>query len=189
MTVAFAGQEIDNPSMGARIRFLQVAADTNGELLDFEFVLKPGGVIAVAHVHPRQEERFEVLEGAVEGHVGGVARRVERGGTNVVRPGVSHAWRGAGPTPTRLRVQFRPALETEQFFDVVFALARAGRTDSRGVPRLLPRLAVMAAFPDEFRPAGLPIPLHRFLVWAFAPFGRRLRRSFTVSAAAAPRPT
>ena len=174
--MARAGQEIDNPAMGARIRFVQVAGDTGGSLLEFDFFLKPGGVVATDHLHPHQDERFEVLSGAMQGHVDGQRHVVVAGQDSVVDAGVPHAWHNAGEGEAHLRVQFRPALDTEDMFDAVFALAREGRTDERGVPRLPHRLAMLAAFPREFRPAGMPLPVHRALVTLLAPLGRRLRR-------------
>jgi quercetin dioxygenase-like cupin family protein len=180
--MAHAGQEIDNPAMGARIRFRRVARDTGGSLLDLDFFLRPGGVIATDHLHPHQEERFEVLAGTMRGHVGERSHVVVAGQDSVVEAGVPHAWHNAGDGEAHLRVQFRPALDTEDMFQAVFALAREGRTDHRGVPRLAHRLAVLAAFPREFRPAGMPRPVHRVLVALFAPPGRRLRRRLGLDA-------
>jgi quercetin dioxygenase-like cupin family protein len=174
--MAHAGQEIDNPAMGARIRFRRVARDTDGGLLELDFFLKPGGIVATDHLHPHQEERFEVIAGVMRGHVGGEPHVVAAGGSSVVAAGVPHAWRNAGDAEAHLRVQFRPALDTEEMFDTVFALARAGRTDHRGVPALRHRLAMLAAFPREFRPAGMPVRVHGALASGLAPLGRRLRR-------------
>jgi mannose-6-phosphate isomerase-like protein (cupin superfamily) len=45
--------------------FRQTAADTDGELLAIELVLAPGGAVSGTHVHPEQEERFEVVSGTM----------------------------------------------------------------------------------------------------------------------------
>jgi quercetin dioxygenase-like cupin family protein len=171
------GETIENPAMGARLRFRRIVREAAGSMLEFDFFLAPGGVIAVDHLHPHQEERFEVVSGAVRGHVAGEPQALGAGGTSVVAPGVPHAWRNAADGETHLRVQFRPALATAEMFETVFALARAGRADACGVPRFPERLAFLAAFPDELRPAGMPAVTHRVLTRALAPFGRRLRRS------------
>src|SRR5437867_2195124 len=117
--------------MGAPSRFRAVAHETGGSLLEFDFYLRAGGVIAVDHLHPRQEERFEVISGLMRGHVGGRPETVGPGGTSVVAPGVPHAWWNAGDGDAHLRVQFRPALRTEELFEAVFALGREGRTGRR----------------------------------------------------------
>jgi quercetin dioxygenase-like cupin family protein len=178
--VSFAGEEIDNPAMGARIRFRTVAAASNGELLEIDFFLRPGGVIATDHLHPHQEERFEVISGSVVGQLAGLPRAFGRGEESIAAPGVPHAWRnGSDVEQVHLRVQFRPALRTEDFFDTVFALGRAGRADAAGVPRLPERLALLATFSHEFRPARMPAPLHAALARLLAPWARRRMRRWT----------
>ena len=41
--MAYAGQTIQNPVSGERIHFLRTAADTDGELLEFELELSADG--------------------------------------------------------------------------------------------------------------------------------------------------
>jgi quercetin dioxygenase-like cupin family protein len=164
------GETIENPAMGARLRFRRIAREKSGSILEFDFFLRPGGVIAVDHVHPHQEERFEVISGGVQGHVGGDPQTVCAGGTSVVAAGVAHAWRNAAEQETQLRVQFRPALRTAELFETVFALACAGRADERGVPHFPQRLMVLTGFAEEIRPAGMPVLVHRLLSRVFRPF-------------------
>jgi quercetin dioxygenase-like cupin family protein len=170
------GEVIENPAMGARLRFRRIGSANGESLLEFDFFLRPGGVIAVEHLHPYQEERLEVISGAVQGHVDGKPHTVVTGGESIVPAGVTHAWWNAADGETHLRVQFRPALRTAELFEIAFALARNGRTNGSGVPRFPKRLAFLAAFPDEFRPARMPAVVHRVVVRAFAPAGRRLLR-------------
>ena len=59
--MAHAGQILDNPVSGERFEFRRTSADTNGELLEFDLTLAADGSVPGAHVHPKQEERFEVL--------------------------------------------------------------------------------------------------------------------------------
>ncbi len=59
------GQTLENPVTGERFTFRETAATTNGELLAFDFALRPGGMVPFPHVHPVQEERFEVVAGRV----------------------------------------------------------------------------------------------------------------------------
>jgi quercetin dioxygenase-like cupin family protein len=170
---------IANPAMGARIEFRARSRDTAGSLVEFDFFLRPEGVVATDHLHPNQEERFEVIGGRMAGHVGGCPQVLGPGESSVVPAGVAHAWRNAADEEAHLRVQFRPALAVEELFAVVFALGAEGRADARGVPVLPLRLAMLAAFPEELRPAGMPATAHRVLVRALAPLGRRLRRRYT----------
>jgi hypothetical protein len=64
--MAYAGQILENPVSGERIVFRKTASDTNGELLAFELFLAPDGHVPGAHVHPQQEERFEVVKGTMK---------------------------------------------------------------------------------------------------------------------------
>jgi len=64
--MAFTGQVLDNPISGERFVFHQTASDTGGQLLAFDLVLTPDGHAPGGHVHPVQEERFQVQRGRVK---------------------------------------------------------------------------------------------------------------------------
>lgn len=64
------GQTLENPITGERFTFTATAATTNGELLAFDFALRPGGAVPIPHVHPIQTERFEVVEGEMRFRIG-----------------------------------------------------------------------------------------------------------------------
>ncbi len=63
--MAKAGDTIESPLSGARVRFLKTARDTDGELLRLDDVMKGGGRVPIEDVHPHIEERFEILSGTV----------------------------------------------------------------------------------------------------------------------------
>src|ERR1051326_5234726 len=65
-----AGDTIHNPVTGERIVFRQTPRETNGEAVVIETYVQPNGFVAAAHVHPSQEERFEVLSGEVGFRIG-----------------------------------------------------------------------------------------------------------------------
>jgi hypothetical protein len=54
---------IEHPVTGERIEFLETARDTDGEALRMRLLVEPRGFAAAEHVHPRQDERFEILSG------------------------------------------------------------------------------------------------------------------------------
>src|SRR3982074_1104357 len=54
LQMAYAGQIIENPVSGERITFRKTAAETNGELLEFDLGLTPDGHVPGMHVHPAQ---------------------------------------------------------------------------------------------------------------------------------------
>jgi hypothetical protein len=60
-----AGDVIENPVTGERLVFHKTSRETNGEAVVLETFVKPDGFVAAAHVHPHQEERFQILRGTV----------------------------------------------------------------------------------------------------------------------------
>ena len=78
---------IHNPVSGERIEFISTAADTNGELLEIDLTLSPDGSVPGAHVHPEQEERFDVLEGTMKFRLGMKTIVAEAGDMVVVPEG------------------------------------------------------------------------------------------------------
>src|SRR4051795_2214237 len=103
------GQTLENPVTGERFTFVHTAASTGGDLLAFDFALKPGGAVPIAHVHPVQTERFAVVSGRMRFRLG--RKTVEAGPGDVVEvaPGVAHAFANVGDEEARLRVEVRPA--------------------------------------------------------------------------------
>lgn len=102
---------IENPRTGEQVEFVSESP----EVLTMLTVWARPGHRATEHVHPRMEERFEVLEGRAAFRVDGVEIEVPAGGVVVAPPGRRHlAW---NPTdaPVRLRIEMRPALRWREF--------------------------------------------------------------------------
>ena len=55
------GQALTNTVTGETLVFRTTSADTNGERVVVETFVEPNGAVAAAHIHPAQEELFEVL--------------------------------------------------------------------------------------------------------------------------------
>jgi mannose-6-phosphate isomerase-like protein (cupin superfamily) len=169
-----AGDSIENPVTGERLVFHQTSADTRGERVVFETVVQPDGFVAAAHVHPFQEERFQVLAGTVGFRVG--RRRFEAGaGERLVVPlGTAHRFWNAGDEVARFLCEVRPALQFEQLIETMFGLAAAGRTNRKGMPGPL-QLAVVARHHfDDVRLPFPPAPVQRLGLALGAPLGRML---------------
>ena len=123
------GDTLENPVSGERFTFTHTAASTGGELLAFDFALRPGASVPIPHVHPIQTERFEVVEGRMRFRVG--LRRVTAGPGDVVEiaPGVMHSFANPGPEEARAAHRGPPALTMERMIAEVVAMARrAGST-------------------------------------------------------------
>ena len=159
------GQTVENPVTGERFTFTHTAASTDGELLAFDFALRPGGAVPIPHVHPVQMERFEVTAGTMRFRVGLRTVIAEPGDVVEVEPGVMHSFANDGDGEARLRVEVRPALAMEEMFADVVELAEAGRMTRRGLPRNLLDLALLARTYDaEAHAPLLGVRLQRFLL-------------------------
>lgn len=163
-----------HPVTGERLVFRKRARDTNGELLEVNLLLAPGGFIATPHVHPQQEERFEINGAEVVFRVGREERRYKPGDVVVVPAGVAHTWWNPSDTDASTLIQFRPALDMETLFETMFGLAAAGKVNRKGLPNALQMMVLARAFRQEAAP---PPPLRWVigpLSFALAPIGRAL---------------
>src|SRR5215213_5246071 len=162
--MAHTGQTIENPISGEKITFIQTSADTDGELLEIELELTADGAVPGAHVHPEQEERFEVVEGTMAFRMG--LKRIVAGPGEVVTvpAGKVHAFKNAGDETARVRVQVRPALAMEQLFETTVALAQDGRTTAKGMPRPLDLALFVREYQREVRAPFPPAPVVRAML-------------------------
>jgi quercetin dioxygenase-like cupin family protein len=154
--MAFKGQVLDSPVSGERFIFHTTAADSAGALLVFDLVVDPHGRVPGGHVHPVQQESFEVLRGTMRFR-GGLRSLVARpGDTVVVPPGSFHQFANAGEEPALVRVRVEPALRMEQLYETVASLAREGRTLPSGMPKPLDLALFMREFEQEVRAPVAP---------------------------------
>jgi mannose-6-phosphate isomerase-like protein (cupin superfamily) len=170
--MANRGLILDNPLSGERFFFRETATDTDGERLVFELELPPGGRVPGGHVHPSQEERFDVLNGTMRFRKGMRRVTAESGDSVVVPAGTSHRFANVGGDTARIRVEVRPALEMERLFETVAALARERRTFANGMPKPLELALFMRRFDDEVRAPFAP-DLVRIVTSPLAWIGRR----------------
>ena len=169
-----AGDAIENPVTGERLVFRKTSRETNGEAVVVETFVKPNGFVAAAHVHPYQEERFQVLRGTVGFLVGGQDIVAGPGKRLTVPAGTAHKFWNAGEDEAHFVCEVRPALQFEQLIETMFGLAVDGKTSRKGMPNPL-RLAVIAqAHFDEVRLPFPPAWMQRAGLALGAPLGRLL---------------
>jgi len=171
--MARAGEEIYNPVQGDWIVFGQTARNTGGELLSGEMVVAPSGGNSL-HVHPLQEEHFEVLSGTLGVQIEDEHRILGQGEEATVPPGTPHRWFNEDDRENaRVLLELRPALNTEIFFETLYGLAADGKTDEDGVPSLLQTaVALDGLHKGEIYPATPPIALQKALFALLAPVGK-----------------
>lgn len=117
----------------------------DGENLWVETWLEPGGVLP-PHIHPRQEERWEVLEGEVRLLLGDRKRIVTAAdGPQIVPPHTKHGLWSTG-SEVHLRCHVLPAYGLEAFLTESSQAAREGLFMKGGIPRSLRGLRWAARF-------------------------------------------
>ena len=151
--------------MGHSITCLSNTVSTGGDLLRFTFCMRGDASPPPVHVHPRQEERLEVVSGSVLSISGGVRRVLGPGGTFSTPPGEPHTVGPAGDGAVQMIVEFRPSLGFERFAERMFALDRAGHLNANGRGSPL-RLATAKPHEAEFFMPRVPIELQRSIMRA-----------------------
>ena len=154
--MGYRGQVLSNPVTGERFVFHATSDDTAGKLLEFDLVVQPDGRVPGGHVHPGQQESFEVLEGTVKFRKGLRTVVATAGDLVVVEPGTYHRFANAGQATAVVRCRVEPALRMEELFETVAALAVEGRTMRSGLPKPLELALFMREFRDEVAAPVMP---------------------------------
>jgi quercetin dioxygenase-like cupin family protein len=175
--MAHTGQTIVNPVSGERITFRQTSADTGGEYLEIDVELTPDGAVPGIHVHPSQEERFEILSGHVRFRKGLKRIDAAAGDIVVVEPGKAHKFKNLGEEGAAMRVRVTPALEMERLFEAAVGLARDGRVTKKGMPKPLDLAVFVSEFKHEVRGPGSPGWIQRATLAPLAYIARRRGRA------------
>jgi quercetin dioxygenase-like cupin family protein len=109
----------------------------------------PRGRPPPRHLHPRQEEQFEVLSGVLMVELDGPPRPHHPGEPFTVPAGSVHRLWNPFDAPATARWTTSPAGRTLDMFRQIDALHRDGRT-----PGPLRLARIVAGYPEQFRLAG-----------------------------------
>jgi len=172
--MASSGERIENPATGTVIRFAKTARDTNGELLQMDYVLKPFARKSSrdVHVHPNQEERITMFGGTLTYILDGTDHEATADQVVSLPSPHVHALRNEHGEELHMLVEFRTALDMETFLETVAGLAREGRVNAEGNPTLLQLGVIAAAFKKEVYSANIPLNIQRVIVPMLAAMGK-----------------
>ncbi|HUY45972.1 MAG TPA: cupin domain-containing protein [Streptosporangiaceae bacterium] len=168
------GHVIENPLSGERITIRATAAETGGDVLEWELLLAPGGAVPSRHAHPEQEERFTVLAGRMRFLVAGRQVIADPGDTVRIPPGTVHHFANAGTQPARVAVETRPALSMQKLLETAAAMAQHQHRAARKLPSPFDLALFMREFEREVRAPYLPVALVRAVVGPLAWLARRV---------------
>jgi Cupin domain len=136
-----------------------------------EWFLPPSTEMPPKHVHPRQREEYEVLEGTFDVFIDDTWRTLHAGESASAPAGAVHTFR-VGDAPVRVRNVHAPALDFEDYFSTESALMAAGRIRSYSSPEAVLHYAVLL---DGYRHCMVMAnPGLRAAVRVLAPFARRM---------------
>jgi quercetin dioxygenase-like cupin family protein len=172
--MANPGDEIVNPRTGQRMIFILTSKDTNGELLRIECFSAPSGVKEPEHVHPYQENRFEVISGSLMFCIAGKERQVNAGETISIPPKTAHLFWNGSDQEIHYIQEFRPALDSELFFEKLFGLARDGKLNDQGTANLFQMSVFIPRFWNELRVTKPPEIMQRILFGLLRPVAKLL---------------
>ena len=167
-----AGDTIENPVTGEGLVFRKTSRETGGQAVVIETFVQPNGFVAAAHVHPSQEERFEVLRGSLGFKIGGKKLVAGPGQRLTVPAGTPHKFWNAGDEEAHFVCEIRPALQFESLLETMFALAADGKTNRKGMPNPLQLAVIANAHFDTVRLPFPPAILQRIALALGAPVGK-----------------
>lgn len=169
--------DIHNPVTGQRLTYLVTARDTNGEVCRAEGAFPPGGFAGVQHIHPHQDEHFEVLAGLAAFDVNGQRHVLGAGETIDVPAGTRHTFANGGEDEMRVMAEFRPGLEsTDRFYELYFGFAQQRRVNTKAMPGLLDIATVWPLTSEHAVLATPPAWVQHALFRALAPIARIANR-------------
>jgi mannose-6-phosphate isomerase-like protein (cupin superfamily) len=170
MTQPLIGIELETG--GVLIKFTRTAAESGGEVHVQEARYPAHSPPAPIHRHPKQDERFMIVEGSLLFRIAGQDKLVRAGETLDIPRNTFHRAYNPGDVPTMVVWETRPALRTADFFA---AMGRASRGRAR--PRLPDAAAILSEFRDEFELEKPPPLIQRVVFGCLAPFGQGVLRT------------
>ncbi|MBC7811786.1 MAG: cupin domain-containing protein [Burkholderiales bacterium] len=174
--MAKAGDIMVSAATGETFKFIKTAADTNGELLQIDMVIAPGGGAKAvpAHIHPIQEERFYIKSGQIKFELNGEEFITGPGETVIVPAGASHTWSNATDDEATFLLEMQPALDWEVIFETLCAVSQQGLLGPDGKSSLIGTAVVFDKYKDHMYIAGMPIGLQKVMFAVLGTVGRMM---------------
>lgn len=160
--MATKGVTISNSKTGERITWIETAQDTGGSLLKFQFSVRPRGRLPVVHLHPRQQETFEITKGIFCIKIREEIRTVKPGDIIIIEKGVPHQWwNPSEQDEAEMIITFTPALNTETFLEQFCGLGNDNLTKPDGTPCFLQLMTMVNAY--DIYIAGPPLIIQKMM--------------------------
>ena len=170
-TEAATGERVHDP-----IHLVSYGFRREGENLWVESTMEPGAHLP-EHFHPKQEERWETLDGTVRVKLDGKWRDLRpEDGPVVVLPNIRHELKNESGQVVHLRTEVLPGLRLEEFLTESARAAREGLFNARSLPTSFRGATWIADFAlkhrDETVMTSPPPALQRVVLPLLARFAR-----------------
>jgi mannose-6-phosphate isomerase-like protein (cupin superfamily)/uncharacterized protein YndB with AHSA1/START domain len=152
---------LDLGPLGAQVVLRPAAAgqSTDASQLSFDVIGRPRGFLIQPHIHPRQEERFEVIAGEMKVKLGRATHDLRAGDRMAVQSGQAHRQMPAGEGPGHVRVTVSPAGRTEEFLRRLADLCAEGQFNKAAFPRPVAGARLICDFADAGHAAMPSLPV------------------------------
>jgi mannose-6-phosphate isomerase-like protein (cupin superfamily) len=183
--MAHAGDTIEGPTIGQKIRFEVTGNDNGGEItICNHFVApKPESIGPPLHTHKSQSEHYRVITGTFGVHIDGEDHVMGPGEDIYVPAMVPHYWWNEGTEEAHVILEFRPAETIDAFFETMFGLSRDGKLDIQRHPGRPPSArpknllqAVALSYDHGIGICDVPAPIQRY----FFPVAVLVGRTFGI---------
>jgi quercetin dioxygenase-like cupin family protein len=168
------GDRIENRRTGQRMIFLKTWAETNGTQLQIECYSPPTAAREPEHIHPYQENRFQLLSGELRFCINGKEQTALAGDIVSVPKNVPHHFWNPGTVEAHYIQEFFPALRIDTLFETFFALARDGKLNKKGAPNIFRAALIMLAHQKEIRLYKPNWNIQKLVFTVLAPVGKLL---------------
>jgi quercetin dioxygenase-like cupin family protein len=154
------------------MELLETSDMTNGARVRTRFLFSATGARVAKHLHPYQDESYEVISGNLVYLLNGT-KHVAPAGSSVRLPrGVPHQHFSEGPEDTLAVQTMTPGLDFDYVLETIFGLGSEGRLGS--VSYILQGLVMIRKMEGPFALAILPLWFQKALAWMVTPFAYRL---------------
>jgi quercetin dioxygenase-like cupin family protein len=137
------------------INFLLEAADTNGSVAMFEFMVPVGAKVPLPHSHQHYDETVYGVEGVLTFTVDGRTVPIGPGESCFIPRGAVHGFKNLNQTDAKALAVVTPALIGPDFFKESAAIVNAGGPpDVEKLKAVLAKHGLVAAMPQNSERSG-----------------------------------
>lgn len=165
------GQILTLPLNGSSYEYIETAADTNGERVVMQGTVYLIGPNVPNHIHPLQEETFEVLSGKLTVLENGRTRVLSAGEKIMFPKNKPHNHYNNHDEPVTYIQTVTPGLDIDYFVESLLGLAADGKTKN-GKFGLVQQLVFLKYLDSKAYLADVPVGVQKVLMNIVAPIGR-----------------